>query len=145
MKCLVLVGRSSFIDETRNSTSLALYVPAITRMQNESANNKYTVCNFCPCCHDSRCKSCWWWQGEKHLLCFLELTAEQNREWFMTLYFLLSLGITLWFSAWFLRREMNCGWNQYQPLHECRMLPRPSTPGTGITASRRGNLPSLQN
>lgn len=143
MKCLVFVGRSSFIDETRNSTSLALYVPTITRMQNKSANNMYTVCNFCPCCHDSWCKSCWWWQGEKHLLCFLEMTAEQNRELFMDLYFLLSSGITLWFSAWFLRRGMNSIWDQDQSLHECQMLPWPSTQGTGITASHIGSLPSL--
>ena len=52
MKCLILVGRSSFIDETRNSTSLVLYVPTITRVQNKSANNMYTVCSFCPCFHD---------------------------------------------------------------------------------------------
>lgn len=143
MKCLILVGRSSFIDETRNSTSLLLYVPTITRLQNKSANNTYTVCNFCPCFRDSWSKSCWWWQGEKHLLCCLELTAEQNRERFMTLYFLLSSGITLWFSASFLRRGKNCVWNQYRWLHECRMLLCPSTQGTGITASHIGSLPSL--
>lgn len=56
MKCFILVGRSSFIDETKNSMSLALYVPSIKRMQNKSASNMYTVCNFCPCCHDSWCK-----------------------------------------------------------------------------------------
>lgn len=74
-----------------------------------------TLCNFCPCFHDSWCKSCWWWQGEKHLLCCVELASEQNREQFMTLYFLLSSGTTLWFSAWFLRRrDKNTLWNQYQ-------------------------------
>lgn len=144
MKRLIVVGRSSFIDETWNSTSLALYVPAITRMQNKSAINMYTMCHFCPCCRDSWCKSCWWWQGEKRLLCLLDLTAEQNREQFMTLYFLLSSSITLWFSAWFLRRGRNCVWGQEQSLHECQMLPWPSTQGTSITASHIGSRPSLQ-
>jgi len=144
MKCLILVGRSSFLDETRNTTSLALYVLTITRMQNESADNMYTVCNFCPCCHDSWCKSCWWWQAEKHLLCFLELTAEQNSERFTTLYFLLSSGITLWFSAWFLKRGMDRVSYQYWSLHECQMLPWPSTQWTGITASQIGSLPSFE-
>lgn len=80
MKCLILVGRSAFIDETRNSTPLALYVPTIARMQNRSANNMYTVCNFCPCCHDSWCKSCWWWQGGKTSVVFfgIDRGAEQG-------------------------------------------------------------------
>lgn len=47
MKCLISVGRSSSIDETRNSTSLVLYVPTIIIVQNKSANNMNTVYNFC--------------------------------------------------------------------------------------------------
>lgn len=143
MKCFILVGRSSFIDETRNSTSLVLYVPIIITVQNKSANNMDTVYNFCAFMIAS-VKSCWWWQGERHLLCCLELTVEQNRERFMTMYFLLSLGVTLLFCAWFLRRGKKCVWNQYQSLHECGMLPWPSTQATGVTASHIGSLLSLQ-
>lgn len=56
------------------------------------------ACNFCPCFCDSwsKIRCWWWWQWEKHLLCCLELTAEQNRTQFMTIYFLLSSGI-MWF------------------------------------------------
>lgn len=77
--------------------SLALYVPSVKRMQNKSANNMYTVCNFCPCCHDSWCKGCWLWQGEKHLLSFLESSAEQNSERFTTLFSIISRHNTMIF------------------------------------------------
>lgn len=78
---------------------------------------------------------------KKHLLCCVELASEQNREQFMTLYFLLLSGTTLWFSAWFLRRrDKNYLWIQYQSLHDPGLPPE----GTDITASHIESLPSLQ-
>lgn len=114
-----------------------------------------TLCNFCPCFPDSWCKSCCGWQREKQLLCCVELASEQNREQFLTLYFLLSTGTTLWFSAWFLRRrDKNYLWNQYQSPHECQVLSWPSTRRdsyhslpyrkSSLTAERQESFPKIK-
>lgn len=48
LKCLILLGSSSFDAEARNS-ALALHILNITEVQSISVNNRYTVCVFCPC------------------------------------------------------------------------------------------------